>query len=129
MLPAMLTWIAPRSLTAIAALGSLSGCAYGEMPQVLRAEAASETKCASLSVERASAYLPGYEENAWVVRGCGVDRIYTCKDKGGLVKFGKADCTYKDANQKPAAPAAPPLSPGDADPSPDEGAEDDTQGG
>jgi hypothetical protein len=38
--------------------------------------------------------------------GCGIDRVYTCNDPGGLVKFGSADCKFVAA--APLKPVAPP---------------------
>lgn len=86
----------------------LGGCAYGEMRQVLRAQVASEADCPDLVVQKASPYLPGYQPNQYTVQGCGIERVYTCKDDDGLVKFGSADCTYKKLGGAPAAPAAAP---------------------
>lgn len=86
----------------------LVGCAYGEMRQVLRAQVASEADCPELQVSKVPAYAEGYAENQYKVLGCGIDRIYTCNDPGGLVKFGSADCKYvATATPKPAAAPAP----------------------
>jgi hypothetical protein len=83
----------------------LVGCAYGEMRQVLRAQIASEANCPELQVSKVPAYAEGYAENQYKVLGCGIDRVYTCNDTGGLVKFGNADCKYvAKAAPKPAAP-------------------------
>jgi hypothetical protein len=84
----------------------LVGCAYGEMRQVLRAEVASEVNCPELQVTKVPAYAEGYTENQYKVLGCGVDRLYTCNDSGGLVKFGSADCKFV-STAPPKAPAAP----------------------
>src|SRR5262245_21301947 len=94
----------------LAASATLGGCAYGEMTQVLRSQVAKETKCPSLVVKRASPYLPGYQPNQYTVRGCDIERVYTCKGDEGLVAFGSTDCVYQagPAAAKPAAPAAPP---------------------
>jgi hypothetical protein len=103
------------ALVLIGVLGS--GCAYGELRQVLRAEVASEADCGEITVVKTSPYAPGYVEGQYLVRGCGVDRIYTCKEDG-LVAFGHANCTYAagaTAN-KPAAPAAPPPGVDSSDP-------------
>lgn len=84
----------------------LVGCAYGEMRQVLRAQVASEANCPELQVTKVPAYAEGYTENQYKVSGCGIDRLYTCNDSGGLVKFGSADCKFVAA-APPKAPAAP----------------------
>ena len=98
-----------RNLTSAVLLsGTLVGCAYGEMRQVLRAEVASEANCPELQVSKVPAYAEGYAENQYKVVGCGVDRLYTCNDPGGLVKFGKADCKYvATAVPQPASAPAP----------------------
>jgi hypothetical protein len=94
-------------LTSALLLGSLlTGCAYGEMRQVLRAQVASEADCPELKVTKVPAYAEGYTENQYKVVGCGVDRVYTCNDSGGLVKFGSADCKFVAA-VAPKAPVAP----------------------
>jgi len=86
----------------------LVGCAYGEMRQVLRAQVASEANCPELQVTKVPAYAEGYAENQYKVLGCGIDRVYTCNDPGGFVKFGDADCKYvAAAAPKPAAAPAP----------------------
>jgi hypothetical protein len=108
-----------RSGAACAALALVlvsSGCAYGELRQVLRAEVASEADCPDVVIQKSSPYAPGYKENQYTVRGCGVDRIYTCKDDG-LVPFGHADCTYTAGATagKPAAAAAAPAPGGGTD--------------
>jgi hypothetical protein len=99
-----------RSGAACAALALVlcsSGCAYGELRQVLRAEVASEANCPDVVIQKSSPFAPGYKANQYTVRGCGVDRVYTCKDDG-LVAYGHADCTYTaGATAKPAAAAAP----------------------
>jgi hypothetical protein len=96
-------------LTSVVLLsGTLVGCAYGEMRQVLRAQVASEADCPELQISKVPAYAEGYAENQYKVLGCGIDRLYTCNDPGGLVKFGDADCKYvAAAAPKPAAAPAP----------------------
>lgn len=90
------------------------GCAYGEMPQVLRAQVATEASCPDITVSQAPAYTPGFDESQYKVRGCNIERLYTCKNPPGeLVKFGAADCSYVAAGTPPKAPAdAAPASPG-----------------
>ena len=84
------------------------GCAYGEMPQVLRAQVATEASCPDIKVSQAPAYTPGFNESQYKVRGCNIDRLYTCKNPPGeLVKFGGADCSYVAAGTPKAPDAAP----------------------
>lgn len=101
--------VSKLGLTVSAALllgNLLTGCAYGEMRQVLRAQVASEADCPELKVTKVPAYAEGYTENQYKVVGCGVDRVYTCNDSGGLVEFGSADCKFV-AKAAPKAPVAP----------------------
>jgi hypothetical protein len=85
-----------------------TGCAYGELQQVLRAEVASEADCAEVVVQKSSPYAPGYKDNQYTVRGCKVDRIYTCRNQG-MVAYGHADCTYVAGGTAAPAAAAPPA--------------------
>lgn len=94
------------TLTAAAVLSQLVGCAYGEMRQVLRAQVATEANCPEIQISKVPPYAEGYAENQYKVVGCGIDRVYTCNDPGGLVKFGNADCKFVAA-AAPKAPAAP----------------------
>ena len=122
MLPPMST---PGSLTmggavraALALLVLSSGaCAYGELRHVLRAQVASETNCADVSVVKSPPFQPGYKEHQFLVKGCGVDRVYNCPEEG-LTKYGHAECTFVEAGAAvKVAPAAAP-SPGlDEEPS------------
>ena len=82
----------------------LVGCAYGEMRQVLRAEVASEANCPEMQVSPVPAYAKGYADNQYKVQGCGIARVYTCNDSGGLVEYGHADCKYV-AVKPPSLPA------------------------
>ncbi|MDD9942143.1 MAG: hypothetical protein OXU20_13945 [Myxococcales bacterium] len=78
-----------------------SGCAYGELRQVLRNEVASEIDCGAVQVEpRNEAYLKGAREgdNDWKVRGCGVVRTYTCPPDDGLVQYGSTGCTFVEGD-------------------------------
>lgn len=83
------------------------GCAYGEMRYVLRSQVAKESGCADLTVEKQSPYAQGYTPNNYVIKGCGIERVYTCQDDGGLVKYGSAECSYKPAAPPPAATPTP----------------------
>jgi hypothetical protein len=117
MLRGMSSLALPRAAVLLCVLSS--GCAYGEMRQVLRSQVATESKCSDITVQKQSPYAPGYTENNYTVKGCGIDRVYTCKDDGGLVKFGSAECSYKASNAAPAggapSPAAAPMGDDDSD--------------
>jgi hypothetical protein len=90
------------------------------MTQVLRAQVASETDCTTLVVKPTTPYAPNYQPNQYTVRGCNVDRIYTCKGEPGLVEYGDPDCKFTAGAGGAAPQAAPP-----ADSEPSGGSEDD----
>jgi hypothetical protein len=108
----------------VAVVASLSGCAYGELNQVIRSQVATEADCADVVVEPTSPYAPGYKPNQYTVKGCGVERVYTCK-KGGLVEYGHADCTFTAGGNAPAKPDVAPAPPGDGPDNTDLSAEPD----
>lgn len=95
----------------LAPLLVLSACAYGELKQVLRAQVAAEASCPDVTVESASAYAPGFKPGQYHVKGCSVDRIYDCPADSGLVSYGSAPCTFKDAKAPAAAAPAPEPAP------------------
>jgi hypothetical protein len=98
---------AARVALALLVLSS-GACAYGQLRHVLRAQVASEANCPEISVVKSVPYQPGYKDHQYLVKGCGVDRIYTCR-KEGLTKYGHAECTYVEGSStfKPAAAAEP----------------------
>jgi hypothetical protein len=109
---------------------ALSGCAYGELKQVLRAQVASETNCGDVIVENSSVYAPGHKPNQYRVRGCGIDRTYDCPQKEGLVSYGAKVCTYVDAKSiKPPEPAPAAPAGDDMGGEPMEAPADDSAGG
>ena len=105
-------------LTSVGMLGSLAllvtGCAYGELKQVLRAQVASETNCADVSVEQQSLSQPGHKPGQYRVKGCGVDRVYECPKDEGLVSYNSKVCSYVDAHA--AKPPEPPVPAAEASP-------------
>jgi hypothetical protein len=98
---------AARTALALLVLNS-GGCAYGELRHVLRSQVAAETNCPEIAVVKSPPYQPGYKEHQYLVKGCGIDRIYNCR-KEGLTKYGHAECTYVEGSStfKPPAAAAP----------------------
>ncbi|MEY4575943.1 MAG: hypothetical protein RL701_646 [Pseudomonadota bacterium] len=121
MSPTVVLKLCRTSRTLLAVGGLLSGCAYGQMTQVLRAQVASETDCSTLVVKPTTPYAANYQPNQYTVRGCNVDRVYTCKGEAGLVEYGDADCKVTAGTGGGAAPAAA-TPPADAESS---GGEDD----
>ena len=107
----MLRRMSTQNLAAVSVFALLvlsGGCAYGELRQVLRAQVASEIDCPDVVVQKSSQFAPGYKENQYTVRGCGVDRIYTCSEDG-MVSYGTTKCSYVAGASatKPAATPAP----------------------
>jgi hypothetical protein len=98
----------------LALAACFSGCAYGELSQVLRSQVASEADCPDVVVQRTSPYAPGYKDHQYQVKGCGVDRVYTCKE-GGLVEYSHADCTFAPAGGSAPKPGAAPTPSPDGD--------------
>jgi hypothetical protein len=83
-------------LLGIGALAS-SGCAYGEVKQVMRAQFASELDCPEVSVKRRDAWY-GREEHQFKVTGCGVVRTYTCEKIDERVSYDEPACTWVEGD-------------------------------
>ena len=99
----MRTHIAPLQPVAslLAVLVTLTGCAYGEMTQVLRTQVASETNCAETKVSKRYIY-DGADDNEYQVTGCGQTRRYVCPADEGLYSYDEPVCTEsKNASDKP----------------------------
>jgi hypothetical protein len=101
-----------------------SGCAYGEVRQVLRAQFASELNCPEVSMRRRDTWYAYEGPEQYKISGCGVMRTYTCPDTKGLVSYGSTPCTFvngdADAPQGPKAEPNPvdESAPQDAEPTP-----------
>jgi hypothetical protein len=97
-------------------LGGLlaSGCAYGNLKQVLRAQVAAETSCGDVTIETTPMYQPGHKPNQYRVKGCGLDRTYNCPKEDGLVSYDDDKiCSYVDTKsiKMPEAQSAPAEAP------------------
>jgi hypothetical protein len=107
-----------------------SGCAYGDLDQVLRAEVATETQCTDVAVKPVPPFERGWKPNQYKVSGCGADRVYDCATSG-LVEYASAKDICKVAPAALAPKSAggevpPELAPTDGDletPPPDESPE------
>jgi hypothetical protein len=114
-------------------LAVASGCAYGEVRQVVRAQFASDVDCGDVQVEKKGLHYAPDEgnEERYKVTGCGVERTYTCPKDAGLVSYGDATCTWvlgdsdrpQAAETKPEGVADPFAEDGAGGDSPSEGAE------
>lgn len=97
------------ALGALALAATSSGCAYGEIRQVVRAQFASELNCPDARAEERKRYDEGFKDGQLKVEGCGVIRIYTCPADAGLVSYDEKLCTFEDVKQvENKAPAAGP---------------------
>jgi len=74
-----------------------SGCAYGEVRQVVRAQFASELDCPEVVVKRRDAWY-GREGHQFKVTGCGVVRSYTCEQIDGRVSYDEPACTWVEGD-------------------------------
>lgn len=90
-----------------------SGCAYGELRQVLRAQVSAELHCPAVAVSTRKWYDAGYKENQYEVRGCGVSRTYACPPSDGLVSYDDKPCTIV-VGASPAPAATKPAASDDA---------------
>lgn len=109
---------------------AFTGCAYGELHQVLRAQVASELSCPEVAVKKKGlAYLADEEElNRYLVTGCGVTRTYTCPDDPGLVSYDEPICTFEEGNTDQPEVAEMPAEPGAGDNMFDDESDADTEG-
>jgi hypothetical protein len=105
-----------RAVLALIVLSS-SACVYGELRHVLRAQVASETHCSEVSVVKSPPFQPGYKEHQFLVKGCGVDRVYNCPEEG-LTKYGQANCSFVEAGASIKAPPPPAAASGGLDDEP-----------
>jgi hypothetical protein len=106
--------IAPRhrslqlSLLGLGLVALATGCAYGEMRQVVRAQFAAELSCPEVTVEARKPYDEQYVDGQYRATGCGVTRTYTCPADAGLVSYDENACTFVDGDLvKAKAPPAP----------------------
>ncbi len=99
---------------------ALTGCAYGEMRQVLRAQFASDVDCADVMVEKKGyAYMPDKSKSErYKIVGCGVERTYTCPrdhaGSAGLVSYDEPACPWVLGDPDQPKPAA--MKPAGEDP-------------
>jgi hypothetical protein len=92
--------VRPSLIMALCGVGlSLSsGCAYGEVRQVIRAQFASELNCPEVVLKKRALWYLYDNDNQYNVTGCGVVRTYTCKNVSGLVSYDKPACTWVNGN-------------------------------
>jgi len=101
---------------ALLLLSTVSGCAYGELSQVLRTQVASEADCPEIMVTKKGLkyFDEDLEVDKYMVSGCGMLRTYTCPAEDGLVKYGSEPCTFVEGDpDRPVMKAPEPMDEGD----------------
>jgi hypothetical protein len=78
-------------------LGS-SGCAYGELRTVLRAQFASELNCAEVKIQKRALWYSYEGPDQYKISGCGVMRTYTCPAVDGLVSYDEPQCKWVEGD-------------------------------
>jgi hypothetical protein len=102
---------------ALLLLATVSGCAYGELSQVLRTQVASEADCPEILVTKKGLryFDEDPETDQYKVSGCGMVRTYTCPVEEGLVKYGSEPCTFVEGDPDQPVTQAAPADPATAD--------------
>jgi hypothetical protein len=96
----------------VLASGSLSGCAYGSVRQVLRAQFASEVGCSDVTLKKRDFWYISDNPHQYKISGCGVMRTYTCagEDAEGLISYDEPACKWEEGDAdapKPKTTAMP----------------------
>jgi hypothetical protein len=103
--------VSPNRILVLVVLGVLaaSGCAYGEVRQVIRAQFASDYNCPEVQLRKRDTWYAQDNPNQFKVTGCGKVRTYTCDQDVGLVSYDKPACKWVegDADAPGAANAEP----------------------
>ena len=99
----------------LALVASSSGCAYGSVRQVLRAQFASDTGCSAVTLKKRDFWYVSDNPHQYKISGCGVMRTYTCtkEDAEGLISYDEPACKWEegdaDAPKPKAQQAADPM--------------------
>jgi len=88
------------------ALATLSGCAYGNVRQVLRAQFASEVGCSDVTLKKRDFWYISDNPHQYKISGCGVMRTYTCtkEDAEGLVSYDEPPCKWEEGDSDAPKP-------------------------
>lgn len=89
------------ALAAGAALAaSASGCAYGNVRQVLRAQFASDVGCSAVTIKKRDFWYVADNPHQYKISGCGVMRTYTCtaEDAEGLLSYDEPACKWEEGD-------------------------------
>lgn len=109
-----------RGLLVVSLVGSAlpilgSGCAYGEVRQVLRAQFASDVGCADVKLKRRDAWYAAENPHQYKIIGCGVTRSYTCTQEQaeGLVSYDEPACSWVEGDADAPKPKVMPTEGGE----------------
>jgi len=94
-----------------------SGCAYGSVRQVLRAQFASDVDCSAITIKRRNFWYVSDNPHQYKISGCGVMRTYTCtqEDADGLISYDEPACKWEEGDADAPKPKARPAQPADDD--------------
>jgi hypothetical protein len=83
-----------------ALLSTASGCAYGNVRQVLRAQFASEVGCSEVTFKKRDFWYVSDNPHQYKISGCGVMRTYTCtqEDAEGLISYDEPACKWEEGD-------------------------------
>lgn len=106
--------VSRSALVGLALAAAGSGCAYGNVRQVLRAQFASDVDCADVTIKKRDFWYVSDNPHQYKISGCGVMRTYTCtqEDADGLVSYDEPACKWEEGDAdapkpKMQAPADP----------------------
>jgi hypothetical protein len=83
-----------------ALISTASGCAYGNVRQVLRAQFASEVGCSEVTLKKRDFWYVSDNPHQYKISGCGVMRTYTCaqEDAEGLISYDEPACKWEEGD-------------------------------
>jgi hypothetical protein len=92
--------VSPNRMMVLMVLGvaATSGCAYGEVRQVIRAQFASEFNCPEVQLRKRDSWYAQDNPNQFKVTGCGKVRTYTCDKEVGLVSYDSPACKFVEGD-------------------------------
>ena len=92
--------VSPNRMMVVIVLGvvAASGCAYGEVRQVIRAQFASEFDCPEVQLRKRDSWYAQDNPNQFKVTGCGKVRTYTCDQDVGLVSYDSPACKFVEGD-------------------------------
>jgi hypothetical protein len=87
-------------LTGVALATLVSGCAYGNVRQVLRAQFASDVDCSQVTIKKRDFWYISDNPHQYKISGCGVMRTYTCdqEDADGLISYDEPACKWEEGD-------------------------------